>query len=84
MTTDRNTMGVPELRHYAREEIEGGVVIRYEVRKPGERDWQPVTLFRPTDTHPEARVACILCGERFPARSMSSGICIPCFWGDAA
>ncbi len=44
-----NVMGVPEIRSYQRKAIEGGVVIRYEVRQPGERDWTPVKLFQPTE-----------------------------------
>ncbi|HEV2129159.1 MAG TPA: hypothetical protein VGR22_11115 [Thermomicrobiales bacterium] len=46
MITETNVMGVPEVRSYQREVIEGDVVICYEVRQAGERDWQPVRLFR--------------------------------------
>lgn len=46
MTTDTNVMGVPEIRHYHREAIEGGIAITYEVRRLDERDWTSVKLFR--------------------------------------
>ncbi len=44
-----NQLDVPEVRNYRREAIEGGVVIAYEVRHPGEREWTPVCLFQPTE-----------------------------------
>jgi transcription antitermination factor NusA-like protein len=49
MTTEINVLGVPELRNYYREVIDGVVIIRYLVRQPGERDWTPVKLFIPTE-----------------------------------
>lgn len=81
MTTDRNIMGVPEIRSYGREVIEGGVVVRYEVRQPGEADRAPVALFRPTEVDPDERSACVICREAWPAHTMSDGICVPCFHG---
>ncbi len=53
--TERNEMDVPEVCCYSRQEIEGGVVIRYLVRQPGERDWQPVKLFVPEKPAPPRR-----------------------------
>jgi hypothetical protein len=46
--TDTNIMGVPEIRHYQRQELEGVIVVTYEVRQPGEHAWQPVRLVRLT------------------------------------
>jgi hypothetical protein len=43
--TSTNVLSVPEISRYPRQEIEGGVVIRYLVRQPGERDWTPVKEF---------------------------------------
>ena len=48
-----NRLTVPEVSCYSREEIEGGVVIRYMIRKPGEVEWQPVKVFRPTEAEQE-------------------------------
>ncbi|HEV2127839.1 MAG TPA: hypothetical protein VGR22_04385 [Thermomicrobiales bacterium] len=44
MITETNIMGVPEIRNYECRVIEGAVIVTYEVRGPGERDWQPVRL----------------------------------------
>lgn len=38
--------GYPEIRHYQRREIEGAVIVTYEVRLPCERNWTPVRLVR--------------------------------------
>ncbi len=46
MTTETNVMGVPEIRHYQRWELEGAVITTYEQRAPGERDWTPVRIVR--------------------------------------
>ena len=48
MLTPTNQLSVMEVSAYSRQEIEGGVIIRYLVRKPGERNWTPVTIFRAT------------------------------------
>jgi hypothetical protein len=47
---DRNQLSVPEIRNYRQRPIEGGIVITYEVRQPGAADWQPVKLYRSTET----------------------------------
>lgn len=49
MITHKNVLSVPEVSCYSREEIDGGVVIRYMIRTPGETVWRPVKLFRPDD-----------------------------------
>jgi hypothetical protein len=49
MVTTTNLLLVPEIRIYTRTEIEGGIVISYEVRQPGAVNWQPVRLFRSTE-----------------------------------
>jgi hypothetical protein len=46
MSTDINPFDCPEIRHYRRDVLDGVVVVRYEVRQPGERDWQLVQLVR--------------------------------------
>ena len=46
MITRSNQRTVPEVSCYSREEIEGGVIIRYQVRSPGETAWRPVKTFR--------------------------------------
>jgi hypothetical protein len=46
--------GVPEISCYSRQEIEGGVIIRYLMRMPGERDWTPVTLVVPAEDRRQA------------------------------
>ena len=48
MLTPTNQLSVMEVSAYSRQEIEGGVIIRYLVRKPGERNWTSVTIFRAT------------------------------------
>ncbi len=52
MITETNQMGVPEVRNYSRQMIEGGTLVAYEVRDSGERGWHPVRLFVPDDTPP--------------------------------
>ncbi len=57
MLTPTNRLDVPEITCYSRQQVEGGTVIRYLQRNPGERCWQPVTLFRPDEVrvvHQEA------------------------------
>ena len=49
MLTPTNQLDVLEVTGYSRQEVEGGIVIRYLVRTPGERDWRPVKVFRPTE-----------------------------------
>ncbi len=49
MLTHKNVLTVPEVSCYSRQEIEGGVIIRYLVRSPGETAWRPVKVFRPTE-----------------------------------
>ncbi len=46
MITHKNVLTVPEVSCYSREEIEGGVIIRYQVRSPGETAWRPVKVYR--------------------------------------
>lgn len=46
MITRTNKLTVPEVSCYSRQEVEGGVVIRYMIRNPGEVEWQPVKVFR--------------------------------------
>jgi hypothetical protein len=41
-----NQLSVPEVSCYSREHIEGGVIIRYMIRKPGEVEWRSVKVFR--------------------------------------
>jgi hypothetical protein len=49
MITEINIMGCPEITAYSRQEIDGGVIIRYMVRQPGERTWTLVKLFVPAE-----------------------------------
>jgi hypothetical protein len=49
MITRKNHLTVPELACHSREEIEGGYVIRYMIRYPGEVEWRAVKVFRPTE-----------------------------------
>lgn len=78
MLTERNEMGVPEVAAHSRQQLEGGVLIRYLQRGAGERDWRPVKLFHPTeleylkqeaatdwytDADPDDDDVCPACGE---------------------
>jgi hypothetical protein len=45
-----NQLSVPEIRNYIETAIKGGIVITYEIRQPGAADWQPVKLFKSTET----------------------------------
>jgi hypothetical protein len=47
MITRSNQRTVPEVSCYSREEIEGGVIIRYMIRNPEEVEWRAVKLFVP-------------------------------------
>ncbi len=49
MISDENNLTVPEISAYSREEIEGGVIIRYMIRNPGEVEWKQVKMFRPDE-----------------------------------
>jgi hypothetical protein len=49
MLTRTNMLDVAEVSCHSREEVEGGTIIRYMVRRPGETEWRPVKLFRPTE-----------------------------------
>ncbi len=49
MLTHKNELTVPETSCHSREEIEGGTIVRYLIRQPGETEWRPVKLFRPTE-----------------------------------
>jgi hypothetical protein len=49
MITRKNVLTVPEVACHSREAIEGGVVIRYMIRYPGEVEWRPVKVFRPDE-----------------------------------
>lgn len=49
MITRSNQLTVPEVSCYSRQEIEGGVIIRYMIRNPGEVEWRAVKVFRPDD-----------------------------------
>ncbi len=49
MLTHKNQLTVPEVSCYSRQQVDGGVVIRYMIRRPGETVWRPVKLFRPDD-----------------------------------
>jgi len=49
MISSTNEISVPEVSCYSREVIEGGWVIRYMIRRPGETTWQPVKVFRADD-----------------------------------
>ncbi len=53
MITHKNVLTVPEVSCYSREEIEGGVIIRYMIRNPGEVEWRPVKVFRADDASQE-------------------------------
>ncbi len=46
MITATNRLDCPEIRHYQRTVLEGVVIVTYEQRGPGERDWQPVRIVR--------------------------------------
>ena len=46
MGTPVNRLSVPEIACYQRREIEGGTIIQYVMRKPGESVWTPVKIFR--------------------------------------
>jgi hypothetical protein len=46
MITATNRLDCPEIRHYRREVIKGAVIVTYEQRGPGEREWTPVRLIR--------------------------------------
>ncbi len=77
MLTKTNRLDVPEITAYSRQDVEGGHVVRYLQRQPGQTCWEPVTIFRPD---PEALVPCRQCGEPVPPRSLSDGVCVPCLW----
>ncbi len=47
MLTHKNQLSVCEVSCYSRQQIDGGIVIRYMIRTPGETVWRPVKLFRP-------------------------------------
>lgn len=49
MISDTNRLAVPEISCHSREEIEGGTMVRYMIRNPGEVEWKPVKVFRPTE-----------------------------------
>ncbi len=49
MITSTNALTVPEIACHSREEVDGGVVIRYLIRQPGETAWRAVKLFWPTE-----------------------------------
>jgi hypothetical protein len=49
MLTRTNMLTVPEVSCYSREEIDGGVIIRYMIRNPGEVEWKQVKMFRPDE-----------------------------------
>ncbi len=49
MITRSNQLTVPEVSCYSRQQIEGGVIIRYMIRNPGETAWRPVKVFRATE-----------------------------------
>ncbi len=49
MITHKNVLTVPEVSCYSRQHIDGGVIVRYMIRRPGETVWRPVKLFRPDD-----------------------------------
>ncbi len=53
MITRSNQLTVPEVSCYSRQEIEGGVIIRYMIRNPGEVEWRPVKVFRAADASQE-------------------------------
>jgi hypothetical protein len=49
MIGDTNRLDVPEVTAYIREQVDGGCVIRYLIRQPGETAWRAVRLFRPAE-----------------------------------
>jgi hypothetical protein len=57
MITRSNQLTVPEVSCYSRQEIEGGVIVRYMIRNPGEVEWKPVKVFRPTEPVANAQEA---------------------------
>jgi hypothetical protein len=81
MTAERNRMRVPEIRNYTQTAVPGGTEVRYEVRAAGACAWEPVAFVHPTAADPERRLACVVCGEGWPARTLSAGVCIPCRYG---
>lgn len=75
-----NPLNVPEIRNYHREATEDCVIVRYEVREPGEAHWHPVELIAEELNTP---VICRECRSSWPRRSTSDPdglgpICIPC------
>ncbi len=63
MLTRTNMLTVPEVSCHSREEVEGGVIIRYLIRQPGETEWRPVKVFRasadaPTPTRRQTAQRC--------------------------
>jgi hypothetical protein len=49
MITRSNQLTVPEVSCHSRQEVEGGVIIRYLIRNPGEVEWRAVKVFRATE-----------------------------------
>ncbi len=49
MLSHKNQLSVCEVSCYSRQQIDGGVIIRYMIRTPGEAVWRPVKLFRPDE-----------------------------------
>jgi hypothetical protein len=81
MTTETNRMGVPEISCYSRQEIDGGVIIRYLVRKPSKRAWTSATLFVPAEDRRRAASSSTIprkttpVRERYPDRCRLSECC---------
>ncbi len=55
MITHKNQLSVCEVSCYSRQEIEGGVIIRYMIRNPEEVEWRAVKVFRPTEHDQDSR-----------------------------
>ena len=49
MISYTNRLTVPEVSCYSRQQVAGGVIVRYLVRHPGETEWLAVEAFRPTE-----------------------------------
>jgi hypothetical protein len=57
MISHTNKLTVPEVTAYSKERIDGGVLIHYLVRDPGEMAWRAVRLFRPDEPAADEAVA---------------------------
>ncbi len=76
MLTPTNRLDCPEITCYSRQEVEGGVVVCYLLRDPGERCWQPVALFSPSEIQIIAQEAVADWYTNPDAEPFCTGTCI--------